>query len=45
MINYLSAKATLASDGAVATGMTSVLWPTEQGTTKTVILGLGEPPQ
>jgi alcohol dehydrogenase (cytochrome c) len=30
---------------AVAAGMTSILWPTEQTTAKIVILGLGEPPQ
>jgi alcohol dehydrogenase (cytochrome c) len=30
---------------AVAAGMTSIVWPTEQATAKVVILGLGEPPQ
>jgi alcohol dehydrogenase (cytochrome c) len=30
---------------AVAAGMTSFTWPTEQATAKVVILGLGEPPQ
>jgi hypothetical protein len=29
---------------AVATGLTSVFWPTEVATAKIVILGLGEPP-
>jgi alcohol dehydrogenase (cytochrome c) len=30
---------------AVAAGMTSIIWPTEQATAKIVILGLGAPPQ
>jgi alcohol dehydrogenase (cytochrome c) len=30
---------------AVAAGMTSIIWPTEQTTAQIVILGLGEPPQ
>ena len=30
---------------AVAAGMTSLVWPTEQATAKIVILGLGEPAQ
>ncbi|MGA3242842.1 MAG: PQQ-binding-like beta-propeller repeat protein [Bryobacteraceae bacterium] len=30
---------------AVAAGMTSIVWPTEQTTAKIVILGLDEPPQ
>jgi hypothetical protein len=30
---------------AVAAGMTSTIWPTEQTTAQIVILGLGEPPK
>jgi alcohol dehydrogenase (cytochrome c) len=30
---------------AVAVGLTSIIWPTEQTTAKIVILGLGGPPQ
>jgi alcohol dehydrogenase (cytochrome c) len=30
---------------AVAAGLTSIFWPTEQATAKIVVLGLSKPPQ